>query len=242
MLRDITEQKQSQARILQQQRVLATQAERERMARELHDSLGQVLSYASLQVETAEQLSLEGQGEAAAAQLNRLGSVVRDAHADLREYILNLHATSSLEQPFFPTVKQYLDSFTRSYNIVTRLDVGPGLEQREFPPEMKLQLFRILQEATSNARKHGRSHHVQVMFRTAGGHLRMTIQDDGCGFTPEEAAPSGGVPSAKSPDGGAHYGLEFMRERAGTLGGSLQINSEPGSGTRVELTIPIKEE
>jgi signal transduction histidine kinase len=206
------------------------------MARELHDSLGQVLSYASLQVETAEQLSLEGKGQAAAVQLNRLGSVVRDAHADLREVILNLHSTASLEQPFFPTVKQYLDSFTRSYNTLTQLDVGPGLEQRDFPPELKLQLFRILQEATSNARKHGRARQVRVTFGTEGGRLDMTIQDDGCGFIPEETAPPSGA-----PDGGVHYGLQFMRERAESLGGSLRITSAPGTGTRVELTIPIKE-
>ena len=231
LLRDVTEPKRVREKEKQEHLLLAVLEERERLARELHDSLGQVLSYASLQVETAEQLSLEGQGQAAAAQLNRLGSVIRDAHADLREYILNLHSTSSLEQPFFPTVKQYLDGFTRSYDIQTMLAVAPGLEQCNLPPDRRLQLFRILQEAASNTRKHGCAHQLQVTFRLEGGWLGMTIQDDGCGFTPEEAAPSAG----------AHYGLQFMRERAETLGGILRITSAPGSGTRVELTIPIQE-
>ena len=90
VLPDMTDLRRAQALALEQQRVKAIQDERERMARDLHDSLGQVLSYTSLQVETAAQLALAGQGEAAAGQLARLGEVVREAHADLREQILNL--------------------------------------------------------------------------------------------------------------------------------------------------------
>jgi len=231
MLRDITEQKQANAQIVEQQRALATQSERERMARELHDSLGQVLSYASLQVETTAQLLQEGQGEAAAARLTRLGGVVRDAHTDLRETILNLHSTASMAQPFFAAVKQYLDSFTRACDIQTRLEVAPGMAQRDFSAELKLQLLRVLQEATSNARKHGHARLVRVAFQEESGRLGMTIQDDGCGFAPEEVAQSDG----------SHYGLLFMRERAAALGGSLQVISAPGSGVKLLFSIPDEE-
>jgi PAS domain S-box-containing protein len=229
LLTDVTEQKRAQALILEQQRVMATQNERERMARELHDSLGQVLSYTNLQVETALKLFQLGQGEDAAAQLHRLGGVVREGHADLREYILNLHSTASLQQPFFVTVDKYLDGYTCSYNIQTHLAVDSHLGEHPFSPETQLQVFRILQEALSNARKHGQARQVQVVFAREDGRARMTIQDDGCGFAPEEVLVSGE----------AHFGLRFMQERARQLEGSLLIQSSPGAGTQVLLDVPV---
>jgi len=232
MLRDITEQKLAQAQILEQQRALATQDERERMARELHDSLGQVLSYASMQVETAAMLSRNGLGEAAEAQLDRLGSVVRQAHADLREYILNLRSTASLQQPFFVTIQHYLENFTTNYEIQTLLEISPDLNNAVFSPEVQLQLFRILQEALSNARKHGQAHQVQISFSLENSSLRIVIQDDGCGFNMEEIVRRSG----------SHFGFQFMRERAERLAGSLELTSTPGSGTRVELVVPWKED
>jgi PAS domain S-box-containing protein len=229
VLRDVTEQRRAQEQALEQQRVLTIQKERERMARELHDSLGQVLSYTSLQVETAVLLARDGQGASAAAQLEQLGSVVREAHADLREHILNLHSAASLAKPFFSDARQYLDGYTRSYDIRTRVDVDPALGEGSFPPEMKLQLLRILQEALSNARKHGRAHQVDISFRAENGSMQIVIADDGCGFDAAEVANSGG----------SHLGLEFMRARAEELGGRFGVTSAPHCGTRVALQIPL---
>jgi len=186
-----------------------------------------VLSYASFQVETAAKLSRAGQGVAAAEQLDRLGAVVRGAHADLREVILNLRSTVSQQQPFFAVVKQYLDAFTSSYDIQTHLSVDPGLEE-SYATEAQLQLIRVLQEALSNARKHGGVHQVHVTFARGDGRLRMSVHDDGRGFDPDRV----------SEPGGPHFGLQFMRERALEMGGSLQIHSAPGAGTRVVLEIP----
>jgi signal transduction histidine kinase len=228
LLQDVTELKLAQAQIVAQSRVMATQNERERMARELHDSLGQVLSYTGFQVEAAAKLSRDGQGVAAAEQLDRLGNVVREAHADLREVILNLHSTPSLQQPFFTTVKLYLDAFTSSYDIQTHLSVDPGLVEETYAPETQLQLFRILQEALSNARKHGRAHQVEVTFAMEDGSFCMSIQDDGRGFDIDLVGKSGG----------SHYGLQFMQERAAQLEGRMHIHSAPGAGTQVALEMP----
>jgi signal transduction histidine kinase len=229
MLADVTEQRRAQTLALEQQRVLATQRERERMARELHDCLGQVLSYASLQAGSAAQLALGGRGEDAATQLDCLGNVVREAHADLREQILNLTSPAPLDRSLFSATKQYLDGFTRSYNVQARLTVAPGLSDETLPPETKQQLFRIVQEALSNARKHGKAHQVRVAFAARSDSMQMVIEDDGCGFDPQQVADSGGC----------HYGLAFMRARAEELGGNLQVISAPGSGTRVVLEIPV---
>ena len=84
------------------------------------------------------------------------------------------------------------------------------------------QAERIVQEALSNARKHGAARHVEVTFTKADGHLHLSIQDDGRGFDPQQ------VENRKEP----HYGLQFMRERAGQLNGSLMVQSAPGAGTR----------
>jgi signal transduction histidine kinase len=188
-----------------------------------------VPSYASLQAGTAAQLALGGRGEDAATQLDCLGNVVREAHADLREHILNLTSAAPLDGSLFSATKQYLDGYTRSYNMPTRLTVEPGLGDETMPPETKQQLFRILQEATSNARKHGQAHQVRVAFAAGTGSIQMVIEDDGCGFDPQKVADSRGC----------HYGLAFMRVRAEELGGSLEVISAPGSGTRVALQIPV---
>ncbi len=231
LLRDVTAQKQAQAQIVEQQRALATVNERERMARELHDSLGQVLGYAGFQVEAAAKLSRDGQGQAAAAQLDRLSSMIRDAHADVREYILNLRSAPSLQQPFFTALQHYLEGFTTNYDIQTHLTVGPGLEDKTFSPDVQLQVFRIFQEALSNARKHGQAHHVEVKFEGGNGRVCMTIQDDGRGFAPDKLETASDQ----------HFGLQFMRERAGQLGGCLKVESAPGAGTQVVLEVPRKE-
>jgi PAS domain S-box-containing protein len=231
MLRDVTEQKQAQDQIVEQQRELATLGERERMARDLHDSLGQVLGYASFQVDAAAKLSRDGQGETAAAQLERLGSVMRDAHGDVRQFILDLRSAPSPQQPFFDLVRQYLEGFTSNYDIQTKLSIDAALGDEPFSPDAQLSVLHIVQEALWNARKHAQARHVQVTFAAQEDRVRMTVEDDGCGFDAE----GGAIP------GGPQFGLQSMRERAEQLGGSLQIQSAPGAGTRVVLEVPRKE-
>ena len=231
MLRDVTEQKQAQDQIIEQQRELAALGERERMARDLHDSLGQVLGYASFQVDAAAKLSRDGQGETAAAQLERLGSVMRDAHGDVRQFILDLRSAPSPQQPFFDLVRQYLEGFTSNYDIQTHLSIDAALGDEPFSPDAQLSVLRLIQESLWNARKHAQARHVQVTFAAQEERVRMTVEDDGCGFVAE----GGAIP------GGQHFGLQSMRERAEQLGGSLQIQSAPGAGTRVVLEVPRKE-
>ena len=231
MLRDVTEQRRAQVQIVEQQRALATLHERERLARELHDSIGQVLGYASFQAEAANQLIDDGQALVASAQLTRLTNVLQDAHADVREQILNLSTTPSPQQPFFAAVQHYLDGFRSNYDIETGLTLDEGLSEAPFAPETQIQLFRILQEALSNARKHSQARRVQVTFEDGDGRVRMSIADDGCGFDVERAAVAGG----------SHMGLRFMRERVEELGGSMRVESAPGAGTCVIVEVPRKE-
>jgi signal transduction histidine kinase len=101
--------------------------------------------------------------------------------------------------------------------------------------DAQLQLFRILQEALSNARKHARTDCVWVSFeKTAGPAIRMRIRDSGQGFDPRR-------PAGSAPAPGGHFGLDFMRERAEQLGGALRIESAPEHGTCVEVEVPACE-
>jgi PAS domain S-box-containing protein len=226
LLQDVTGQKRAQAQILEQQRALAMLHERERLARELHDSLGQVLGYAGFQVDAASKLVQDGQSRAATAQLERLAEVVREAHADVREHILNLSAAPAPGQPFIPALRHYLEGFSHNYAIQTLLKVDERLGDEPFPPDDQMQILRILQEALSNTRKHGQAHCVHVTFALEEQLVRLTIQDDGSGFDPTQAAGEG------------HFGLKFMRDRADELGGKLRLESSPGEGTRLILEIP----
>jgi PAS domain S-box-containing protein len=231
MLHDVTEERRAQAQVLEQQRSLAMLKERELLARELHDGIGQVLGYAGFQVEAAGQLIDGGQAPAARAQLDRLAGVLQEAHADLRQQILDLRATPAPQQPFPAAVRHYLEGFASNYDIQAELVPAGGAGADALPAEAKVQLLRILQEALSNARRHSGARRVQVMLEAAGDIIQMSIEDDGCGFDPDEAiAPSGG-----------HFGLDFMRQRAAELGGRLRVESEVGAGTRVVVEVPCQE-
>ncbi len=229
LLHDVTEQHRSQAQILEQQRALARSQEREWLARELHDSTSQILGYASLKLGAARQLIADDKLARADAQLEQLENGIQDAHADLREYILNLRHTPSGEKPFFLAVQHFLDGYHRNYGLQVKMSIGATMDESFFSTDDQLQWFRILQEALSNARKHSGTNCVTLYFEREECLVRMRVQDDGNGFENKQTSISAET----------HLGLRIMRERAGLLGGSLQIESSPGKGTCVIVEVPL---
>ncbi|MHB1415034.1 MAG: sensor histidine kinase [Chloroflexota bacterium] len=225
VLHDITALKQAQERLLQQERALAALHEREQLARELHDSVGQVLGYVSLQADAACKLLADGKANLATDQLERLASIARDAHADVREFILALRSAPTEQRAFFPALRRYLDGFTQNYGVVAELALSDGLDQAAFAPEAQAQLFRIIQEALANARKHGGARSAKVTFVRQGNLAHVVVQDDGEGFDP--GAVEGG------------FGLRFMHERAAEIGGAVAVDSAPGRGTRIVVEVPL---
>jgi signal transduction histidine kinase len=227
LLSDITLQKQVQAKLVEKQRALAMLSEREQLSRELHDSIGQVLGFASLKMEAIRRLMADGKLPAADDQLAHLERIVVDAHADVREYILNLRAAPTEQQPFFSALRHYLDGFRQNHGISADLSIGTEVDENTFAPAAQMQIFRIIQEAFSNARKHAETDCVKVSFLAEDGHVCIRIQDNGKGFDPRQTTSGG------------HYGLRFMRERAERLGSTLRVHSAPGMGTCVELEVPL---
>lgn len=232
LLHDVTEHLKIQVQLVENQRAMAMLKEREYLARELHDSIGQVLGYAGFQVEAISKLISDGKIIPAISMLDRLRSIVGEAHTDLREYILSLHTAPAADKPIFSAIRNYLEGYTSNYGIVTQLTLDERLGDEPFRSDTRMQVFRILQEALSNARKHGKPHCVNVDFLLEDHQILITIQDDGVGFDTVNRAV----------DAEGHYGLQFMRERAEAEGGSLEVISLPGQGTHVIARLPISRE
>jgi PAS domain S-box-containing protein len=230
LLRDVTEQWRTQNRIIEQQRTVARLQEREHLARELHDGIGQILGYVSMQAQTALRWIQKGNADKAGSVLGRIAEVAKDAHADIRESILALRAGSEKKKPFAQSLKNCLDRFQSNFGIRTELSISPAIGENTFEPALEAQFMRVIQEALTNARKHSGAHTLAVRVNLDGGKAQITITDDGQGFDV----------SRLEPGDGSHFGLVFMRERMAQIGGSLTIESIPNGGTVLMLEAPVR--
>ena len=234
ILHDITEYRKARAQLFQQQLALAVLEERERIARELHDSLGQVMAYVNTQAQAVCELLSQGQTSMAENYLARLIAVAQEAQGDVREYIASVKGATSSQSSFFSTLAQYLQRFGLNYKIHTELTVAEGLAEDALEPAVEVQLLRIIQEALANVRKHAGAGVVRVSLdvegsQPAGRVMQVTVQDDGRGF--DLALPSAG--------GEQSFGLGIMRERAEGIGSRLELHSTPGQGTSVIVRVPL---
>ena len=229
ILHDITDEKLSQAQLIEQQQALATLQERERLARELHDNAGQLLGYVNLQAQAIRKLVQDGEDAKAQAQLSRLANAAQEAHTDLRESIANLKVGSLEKWSFLGNLQQHLVTYQNTYAIGTELVIPGGLDINALKPGTSVQLFRVIQEALSNARKHGQAHFIRITFEQQDSRIRIVITDDGMGFNPQQI----------KTEPGKHFGLEFMSARMQQIGGSMQITSQPGTGAQVLLEAPL---
>ena len=182
VLRDVTEPKRARELQKQQQLLLATLQERERLARELHDSLGQMLAATRLQASTARLLLAQGETAQTDKCLEQMGEITIAAEADVREYILGAKTAFSSDHLFFPTLRQYAARFSQQYSLRVELSVPPQLEAQGLGAAVEVQLLRIIQEALSNVRKHARAKNAQVVFTDSGQQVQVAIVDDGQGF------------------------------------------------------------
>jgi PAS domain S-box-containing protein len=230
LLHDVTELRHAEERLLEHERALAVSQVREQMARDLHDSVSQVLGYVSMQADATYKLLSDARHDEAGRQLQRLAGVAREAHADVRGYIQELHEASSEQRPLADALRRETERFTRNYGIDVRLTVEPRPDGFALAPERQTRLLRMVQEALTNARRHGLAPHIRIDVRAHDSVGEIVIEDDGLGFDPAAltAAP------------GDRYGLRFMRERAFELDAELDIDSAPGRGTRVGIRVPLR--
>lgn len=203
---------------------VAVLEERGRIAREMHDSLAQVLGYVGLQTQTLEALVRQGAREQALAELVQTRRNVRIAQDDVRENILSLRTTLAGEAGLVSSLEEYVAEFgvqtgTESL-LINQLQAPPRLS-----PLTEVQLVRIVQEALANVRKHAQAGRVRVILSNQDDCFAMTVSDDGAGFV--------------MADERHKFGLQTMRERAESVGGRLLISSIPGQGTQVDVWLPL---
>lgn len=205
---------------------LAALEERHRIARELHDSLAQTLGALQMGLATIRGRLRRVPPPEVAKELKRLEEVARGAYVEVRQAIFGFRTMVSRDLDLVPTLTEYLAEVSRQTGLPIDLRVGDERATR-LPLGVEVQVIRIIQEALANVVKHARATHVQVTFDVEGSATRITVQDDGAGFDPS------------APRGRQAFGLETMRERAGTVGGTFVIASAPGSGTRVDVRLPL---
>jgi signal transduction histidine kinase len=230
LLRDMTEQRRAQAQILEQQKLQAVLEERAGLARELHDSIDQSLAAAQLQAEIAYELVDRGEIAAVHDTLSHLVEITQSAHIDIRQYLLGAKTLLSPGQDVFVALQQYIKQFSHDFGPPTELVIAPGMKEQGLDSRTWLQLIRIIQEGLANVRKHAHASAAQVVFAFNAGRIQVWIEDDGIGFD---------VAQFFNVDGQS-FGLRSMHDRAEAIGGSFQIRSAPGRGTRVIVEIPCE--
>ena len=217
------------ARLHRQVQALAVTEERERIARELHDSLAQVLGYVNTKAQATEVLLATGQNDKAILQLRQMADAARAAYADVREGILGLRVSPEGQRTFIETLRGYLEQWQGQSGVTVALTTAPANVAPRLTPNAEVQLLRIIQEALTNVRKHAGATSAEVRLQVADGWVEARIIDDGAGFEPASLAPR------DAP----RFGLSTMRERAESVGGSLEIVTRPGEGTQVIARVPL---
>ncbi len=220
------------ARLHRRVRETAISEERDRIAREMHDSLAQVLGYVNTKAQAVLELLKRGDADRAATQVGQLGEAARTAYADVREGILALRTSLGPGRNLVDALSEFLTTWREQSGVAATLVLTPGSSLEGLAPAAELQLLRIVQEALANVRKHASASSVQVLVTSETGTLRVTIADDGRGFT-TDSRPRG------TDDSTPHFGLSTMRERAESVGGTLEVQSTPNAGTSVIVTLPL---
>jgi signal transduction histidine kinase len=209
-------------RLLERSRELSIVEERNRLARDLHDSVSQKLFGLVLSAEAA--ATMVGRDDAAGEQVARLGELAQEALTELRELIFELRPPSLEEEGLAATLRKHVDMLRRIHGRDIELRIAGAAS---CPPESEAEVLRVAQEALNNALRHAEAERIELRMEARDGRLVVTVADDGVGFDP-------GAPGVRS----RRLGLTSMEERARSLGGALAVVSRPGEGTTVTLEVP----
>jgi signal transduction histidine kinase len=210
------------ARLYQQAEQLAVVRERERLARELHDSVTQSLYSLTLLAEAGRRLAGAGDLARVEGYLDRLGQISQQALREMRLLVYELRPLVLKREGLVGALRERLEAVEKRAGVDARLFVE---QEIELPASVEEELYRIAQEALNNALKHAGATSVIVRILTKGNRVTLEVVDDGRGFDPHAADDTGGM------------GLISMRERAEKIGATLTVSSSPAQGTSVKVCV-----
>lgn len=205
----------------------AVLAERNRIAREVHDTLAQGYVGVSVQLEVLSELLRQHRLDAAQQHLDTTRGFVRQGLADARQSIWALRSQDSGETTLPVRLRRMVEAESAS-GLECKFSIFGAYHS--LPPGTEREILRIAQEAIHNVKKHAGARHLLVQLEYGPSHIALDVRDDGRGFAAEMESRPG------------HYGLTGMRERAVAIGGRLEVSSEPGGGTAVRLRAPAPRE
>jgi PAS domain S-box-containing protein len=238
--KDISARKEIEERLNEAQRHLqalsrksleALEADRRSVARELHDSIGGSLAAIKFGLEeVAGQAVRDPVG--GSALLETLISYLADTIKETKRISANLRPLSIDDLGLLATIEWYTRQFSQRYENI-RLVLQIEVEEHEVPEDFKIVVYRVMQEALTNAARHSKADTINIRLKKDADGLELEVEDNGCGFNPHDAL--------ESSDGLSGYGLRGMQERAEICGGSISIQSHPGAGTHIRATLPVSE-
>ena len=223
LVRDITERKLME----EQGRDLAVLEERNRMAREIHDTLAQGFTGIILQLEAADQVS-DGSTAELGDHLDRAKSLARESLQEARRSMWGLLPHALERHSLDAALQEEVDLFSAGGPVAASFSVS-GV-RRDLPPDVQTAIFRICQESLTNVRRHAGATEVKVDMSFSPESVRLKVKDNGVGFD---------VDGVKARGEGRGFGLTGMEQRATLLGGTLSVTGQNGKGAVVEVIIPI---
>jgi two-component system, NarL family, nitrate/nitrite sensor histidine kinase NarX len=198
--------------------------ERQMLANEIHDSLAQTLAYMKMRLAFLNEALQSGDAFLAKTYLGDVDDAMESAYSRLRELLTQFRHRMD-PRGLIPALKDVANDFSRQSGI--NVEFSNPAPDANLLPDQEVQVFHIVQEALANVSKHSRAQHVCISVALAGDQYVVAVEDDGVGLS---ATGQTGV--------GMHFGMNIMHERAERLGGSVNVVSREGAGTRVELKFP----
>lgn len=208
--------------------VAAQESERQRIARDLHDGVNQLLIGAMLELESSQQRLAVGNPDAARQAVASAQSIIKQVEGEIRRVVHDLHPPALDELGLPAALRRLGDEFGRLHGIHCTVTAG-GVPGVEVPNRAAIDLYRLAQEALHNVSEHADATRVDVELRVEEHRVVLSVRDDGRGFEPAEVTPTAN----------GHLGLTSMRQRAEGLGGALVIAASRGEGTTVTASVPV---
>jgi signal transduction histidine kinase len=224
-----SEANEARARLLKQV-MSAREEEQRRIARDLHDGIGQSLTSLLLGLRAAEEVPTFAEARARLGELRGITAALLD---EVRRLARGLRPSVLDDLGLAAALERYAADYTQAHGIAVEL-VAPDLGLIRLPAEVETALYRIAQETLTNVLKHAAAKAVSLVVQRESSGVHLTVEDDGRGFDSDALLQARGA--------GKGLGLLDIRERAALLNGAVTLESQPGSGTTVHVYIPLKEE